>query len=187
MEPDVSGKSYGWKDCGHMNIARVLELAINDGRCFNCSEQCPRWEKCAGIGGQLGLKTGSLADFTSFEQVLEAYDKQMEYWCDRQVALLNAWIWRIRRCAPLPYLSILMDGCIENGKDVTMGGTKYNFTGPQGVGIGTAGDGLATIKQLVFDEKRITGRELLDGRHRQLGRARGPVRLRQLRPGPPLR
>ncbi len=43
-----------------------------------------------------------------------------------------------------------------------MGGTKYNFTGPQGVGIGTAGDGLATIRQLVFDEKHVTGRELLD-------------------------
>ena len=162
VEPDVSGKSYGWKDCGHMNIARVLELAVNDGRCFNCSDQCPRWEKCAGIGRQLGLKTGSLADFTSFDQVLEAYDKQMEYWCDRQVALLNAVDLAHQALRPLPYLSILMDGCIENGKDVTMGGTKYNFTGPQGVGIGTAGDGLATIKQLVFDEKRITGRELLD-------------------------
>ena len=162
VEPDVSGKSYGWKDCGHMNIARVLELAINDGRCYNCSEACPRYEKCAGIGGQLGLKTGSLADFTSFDQVLEAYDRQMEYWCDRQVALLNAVDLAHQALRPLPYLSILMDGCIENGRDVTAGGTKYNFTGPQGVGIGTAGDGLATIKQLVFDEKRVTGKELLD-------------------------
>ena len=149
VEPDVSGKSYGWKDCGHMNIARVLELAINDGKCYNSDEQ-------------LGLKTGSLADFTSFDQVLDAYDKQMEYWCDRQVSFLNAVDVAHQEVRPLPFLSILMDQCIENGTDVTMGGTKYNFTGPQGVGIGTAGDGLATIKQLVFDEKKITGRELLD-------------------------
>ncbi len=162
VEPDVSGKSYGWKDCGHMNIARVLELAINDGRCINCASDCPRWERCGGAGGQLGLKTGSLADFTSFEQVLEAYDKQMKYWCDRQVAFLNAVDLAHQALRPLPYLSILMDGCIENGKDVTAGGTKYNFTGPQGVGIGTAGDGLSAIRQLVFDEKRVTGRELLD-------------------------
>jgi formate C-acetyltransferase len=162
VEPDVSGKSYGWKDCGHMNIARVLELAVNDGRCFNCGPSCPRWEKCGAMGDQLGLKTGSLADFTSFDQVLDAYDKQMKYWCDRQVALLNAVDLAHQALRPLPFLSILMDGCIENGKDVTAGGTKYNFTGPQGVGIGTAGDGLATIKQLVFDEKRVTGRELLD-------------------------
>jgi formate C-acetyltransferase len=162
VEPDPCGKAYGWKDCGHMNIARVLELAINDGRCFNCGSHCPRWEKCGALGKQLGLKTGSLADFTSFDQVLEAYDKQMEYWCDRQVAYLNAVDMAHQAVRPLPFLSILMDQCIEKGKDVTMGGTKYNFTGPQGIGIGTAGDGLSTIKQLVFDEKKVTGRELLD-------------------------
>ena len=55
-----------------------------------------------------------------------------------------------------------MYGCVKNGKDVTMGGTKYNFTGPQGIGIGTVGDGLSTIKQLVFEEKKVTGAELLD-------------------------
>jgi len=162
VEPDPSGKAYGWKDCGHMNIARVLELAINDGRCYNCGESCPRWEKCAGAGERLGLATGSLSDFTSFDQVLEAYDRQMKYWCDRLTALLNTIDLVHQALRPLPFLSVLMDGCVENGRDVTAGGTKYNFTGPQGVGIGTAGDGLATIKQLVFDEKRITGRELLD-------------------------
>ena len=162
VEPDVSGKEYGWHDCGHMNIARILELAINDGRCYNCGSQCPRWERCGGIGERLGLATGSLEDMTSFDQVLEAYDAQMKYWCDRQVAYLNAVDLAHQAVRPLPLLSILMDNCIESGTDVVNGGTKYNFTGPQGVGIGTAGDGLATIKQLVFDEKKITGKELLD-------------------------
>ena len=73
-----------------MNIARIWELAINDGRCYNCSESCPRYKICAGTGSQLGLKTGSLENMKSFDEVLEAYDKQMEYWCDRQVAVLNA-------------------------------------------------------------------------------------------------
>ena len=162
VEPDPSGKAYGWKDCGHMNIARILELAINDGRCFNCGDGCPRWEKCGKTGGRLGLDTGSLEDFTSFDQVVEAYDRQMEYWCDRQAALLNAVDIAHQALRPLPFLSTLMDKCIENGTDVTAGGTKYNFTGPQGVGIGTAGDGLSTIKQLVFDEKYVTGKKLLD-------------------------
>lgn len=162
VEPDPSGKAYGWKDCAHMNIARVLELAINDGRCYNCGDGCARWKICGAVGTQLGLATGSLADFTAFEQVLDAYDKQMAYWCDRIVTLLNAVDIAHQNLRPLPYLSVLMDGCIENGTDITQGGTTYNFTGPQGVGIGTAGDGLATIKQLVFDEKKITGRTLLD-------------------------
>jgi pyruvate formate-lyase/glycerol dehydratase family glycyl radical enzyme len=165
VEPDVSGKSYGWKDCGHMNLAKVLELAINDGRCINCGPDCMRWEKCGAVGERLGLQTGSLEKFSSFDQVLEAYDRQMKYWCDRQVTVLNAVDIAHQQLRPLPFLSSLMEGCIEKGTDVTAGGTKYNFTGPQGVGIGTTGDGLATIKQLVFEEKRVTGKELLKAVH----------------------
>lgn len=162
VEPDVTGKAYGWKDCGHMNLAKVLELAVNDGRCINCGPDCMRWEKCGAIGERLGLRTGSLEKFEHFDEVLEAYDKQMKYWCDRQVAVLNAIDIAHQQLKPLPYLSSVMEGCIENGKDITSGGTKYNFTGPQGVGIGTTGDGLATIKQLVFEEERVTGKQLLD-------------------------
>jgi formate C-acetyltransferase len=54
-----------------------------------------------------------------------------------------------------------MDDCIESGKDITAGGAHYNHSGPQAVGIGTTSDGLSVIKQLVFDEKRVTGAELL--------------------------
>lgn len=162
VEPDVSGKAYGWKDCGHMNLAKVLELAMNDGRCIQCGPGCKRWERCGAIGERLGLETGSLETFKNFDQALEAYDRQMKYWCDRQIAVLNAVDIAHQQLRPLSFLSTLMEGCIEKGLDVTAGGTKYNFTGPQGVGIGTAGDGLSTIKQLVFDEKRVTGKELLD-------------------------
>ena len=162
VEPDATGKSYGWKDCGHMNMAKVLELAMNDGRCINCGSDCMRWEKCGAVGERLGLATGSLENFETFDEVLEAYDKQMKYWCDRHVAVLNAVDIAHQQLKPLPYLSSVMEGCIENGKDITTGGAKYNFSGPQCVAIGTTGDGLATIKQLVFEEKRISGKELLD-------------------------
>ncbi len=161
VEPDVSGKTYGWHDAGHMNMAKVLELAINDGRCLHCGESCPRWSVCGKLGKRLGIRTGSLADMTSFEQVKEAYDRQMEYWCTQMVTLLNAVDKAHQALRPLPFLSTVMDGCVEKGVDVTMGGTRYNFTGPQGIGIGTVGDGLSTIKQLVFDEKKVTGAELL--------------------------
>ena len=161
VEPDVSGKEYGWHDAGHMNMAKVLELAINNGRCFHCNAECPRWSKCGALGERLGPQTGDLRTMTSFDQVLESYDKQMKYWCDQMVSLLNAVDIAHQNVRPLPYLSTVMYGCIEKGVDVTKGGTKYNFTGPQGVGIGTAGDGLATIKQLVFEEKRVTGAELI--------------------------
>ncbi len=161
VEPDVSGKTYGWHDAGHMNMAKVLELAINDGRCFHCGESCPRWEKCGAKGLRLGPQTGDLRNMTEFSQVLESYDRQMKYWCDKMVALLNAVSIAHQNVRPLPFLSTVMYGCVEKGLDVTRGGTKYNFTGPQGVGLGTTGDGLSTIKQLVFDEKRISGTELI--------------------------
>ncbi|MGI6217486.1 MAG: glycyl radical protein [Coriobacteriales bacterium] len=162
VEPDVSGKTYGWHDAGHMNMAKVLELAINDGRCLHCGDSCPRWEKCGKLGKRLGPQTGDLAKMKSFDEVLDSFDKQMEYWCTQMVTLLNAVDFAHQAIRPLPYLSTLMDGCIERGVDVVKGGTDYNFTGPQGIGLGTTGDGLSTIKQLVFDEKKVTGRELLD-------------------------
>ena len=50
---------------------------------------------------------------------------------------------------------------MESGKDLTEGGAKYNGTGPQASGMATCADELSTIKQLVFDEKKVTGAELL--------------------------
>jgi formate C-acetyltransferase len=86
----------------------------------------------------------------------------MKYWCDTLMTLINKNDLTHQRLKPLPYLSLLIEGCAETGADVTTGSATYNASGPQGVGIGTAADALTVIKQLVFDEKRVTGRELLD-------------------------
>ena len=85
VEPNCEGREYGWHDAAFFNLNKVLELAINNGRCVDCATTCPRFAVCAGAGSQLGLATGSLADFTSFEEVKEAYEKQMHYWVDRLV------------------------------------------------------------------------------------------------------
>jgi len=162
VEPDVSGQEYGWKDAGYFNISKVLELAVNDGRCLECGPGCSRWEKCGKLGNRLGIRTGSLESFKSFDEVLDAYDRQMKYWCDKMAAVLNALDYAQQALKPLPFLSTIMDNCVEKGLDVTAGGARMNFTGPQAVGIGSVGDGLSTIRQLIFDEKKVTGRELLD-------------------------
>jgi formate C-acetyltransferase len=162
VEPDATGKEYGWHDAAYFNINKVLELAINHGRCAECSRECPRYAKCAGVGKVLGIDTGSLEEFTTFDEVLKAYDKQMEYWCNNMIAMLNKTDIIHQEVKPLPFLSNLIEDCVQKGVDVTAGGAKYNFSGPQGVGVGSVGDGLATIKQLVFEEKKVTGKELLD-------------------------
>lgn len=149
VEPDAYGKEYGWHDASYFSMNKVLELAINNGKDMETGEQ-------------YGLETGSLETFKTFEEVLEAYDKQMEYWCNLQISFLNKLDIVHQEIKPLPYLSNLIEGCVEKGKDVTVGGAIYNFSGPQAVGIGSVGDGLATIKQLVFEEKKVTGKELLE-------------------------
>jgi formate C-acetyltransferase len=161
VEVDTPGKEYGWHDSAYFNMSKVLELAINNGRCFGCGSYCSRWEVCGGAGNRLGPETGSLASFKSFEEVKESFDKQMKYWIDQMIAGINIMDIAHQRLKPLPYLSLLIDGCIEKGLDVSAGGAIYNFNGPQGVGIGSVADGLAAIKQLVFDENKVSGEDYL--------------------------
>ncbi|MDR2665276.1 MAG: formate C-acetyltransferase/glycerol dehydratase family glycyl radical enzyme [Oscillospiraceae bacterium] len=161
VEPRVPGKTYGWHDSGSVNLTKIMQLAINGGKCIGCSPACKQYAACAGAGATLGPDTGSLVSFTCFDEVMQSYDRQMAYWCNILVTLINKNDLVHQRLKPLPYLSLLIDGCIEKGVDVTRGSAVYNASGPQGVGIGTTADSLSVIKQLVFDEKRVSGAELL--------------------------
>jgi pyruvate formate-lyase/glycerol dehydratase family glycyl radical enzyme len=166
VEPNVPGKTYGWHDATYFNMTKVLSLAINDGQCVDCSDKCPRYAHCAGAGKRLGLKTGKLQDMKSFAEVQEAFDRQMEYWIDRMISSINTMDTVHQRLKPLPYLSLLVDDCIEKGVDISAGGARYNHAGPQGVGLGTVTDSLTTIKQLIFDEKKYSTKELMDALHK---------------------
>jgi pyruvate formate-lyase/glycerol dehydratase family glycyl radical enzyme len=161
VEPCVPGKTYGWHDSGSVNLAKILEMAINGGRCIDCGAACPRYPVCGGAGKTLSINTGSLDTFKSFDEVTASFDEQMKYWCDKLISCINKIDFVQQRLKPLPYLSLLMDDCIASGRDITAGGARYNHSGPQGVGIGTASDGLSVIRQLLFDEERVTGAELL--------------------------
>jgi formate C-acetyltransferase len=162
VEPCIPGKTYGWHDSSSFNIAKVLQMAINHGRCVDCSKSCPRYTRCAGAGGGLSIDTGGLDSFRSFDEVKKSFDLQMKYWCDLLISGINKIDVAHQRLKPLPYLSLLIEDCIGKGMDVTAGGALYNHSGPQGVGIGTAADSLSVIKQLVFDEKSVSGDELLN-------------------------
>lgn len=149
VEIDAAGYEYGCHDASYFNVSRVLELAINDGK----------WLE---DGVQMGIHTGYLKDMKSFDEVLEAFDKQMEYLTGLMISSINTIEQVHKEFKPLPYLSLLIDDCIANGRDVTAGGAKYNHSGPQALALGTAADSLSTIKQLIFDEKKITADELID-------------------------
>lgn len=161
VEPDLPGYEYGFHDAAYMNLVKVMELSLNGGRCIDCGSGCPRYAACAEAGRHLGPDTGSLANFKNIDEVLESFDKQMKFWTDQMCEGINVIDRAHRALKPTPFASAFFNNCIEEGKDLGEGGAKYNFTGPQASGIGTCADILAVIQQLVFDEKRYTGEELL--------------------------
>ena len=150
VELSVPGKEYGWHDSAYFSIARVLEMAMNDGYALG-QEQL----------GRLGPATGRLEEFQAFEDLQKAYETQMAYWVEVHARSTDIMDEVHRDLKPLPYLSLLVQGCTEQGRDVGAGAAVYNFTGPQAVGVGTVADSLATIKQLVFEDRKVSAAELM--------------------------
>ncbi|MGL4383430.1 MAG: (2S)-3-sulfopropanediol dehydratase, partial [Bacilli bacterium] len=80
VEPSLPGHEFGWHDAAYVNTAKMMEMVINGGRCLDCSSDCFRWDICGFDGGHIGLDTGSLENYKSFDDVLVSVDKQFEYW-----------------------------------------------------------------------------------------------------------
>lgn len=148
VEPTGSGNTMGSTNAGFFNIAKCFELALFDGVC-----------QMSGV--QMGLKTGKAEDFKSIDDVITAFRKQLEYFVSMLVNSLNCTEKLIGEYGPHIFCSMLLDGCLENGKDCTRGGAKYNYVGVQGVGTADVGDSLMVLKQMVFEEKSISMSELL--------------------------
>ena len=141
VEPQVPGKTDGWHDAAFFNMCRPLELVFSNGM-----------DK----GVQVGIKTGELRDFDTFDKFFDAYKRQQEYLIGLMVNADNAIdVAHAERC-PLPFLSSMVEDCIGRGKSVQEGGAIYNFTGPQGFGIANIADGLYAIRRLVYEEKRLS-------------------------------
>ena len=147
VEPQKAGKTDGWHDAAFFNMCRPFEFALHDGRDGDV---------------QVGPHTGDAAQFTTFEEVYEAYQKQMNYFIRLLVNADNAIDVAHAERTPLPFLSSMVEDCISEGKSVQEGGAVYNFTGPQGFGVANMADSLYTIKKLVFEEKRFTMAELIE-------------------------
>ena len=158
VEPGGCGNE--WPACGgigvdtYFNLVNTFVLAINDGYSVIPGQE-PRKERC-------GLPTGYLYEMESFDQVLDAFKKQTEFFVKWFASCINAFEYVAREVLPQPVVSATMRGCMEKGMDVMYGGAEYNSTGIAGVGIGNVADCLAIIKHLVFDEKICTARELYD-------------------------
>ena len=134
---------------GYFNIPKVLEITLHNGI-------DPRTEK------QIGLKTGEPTSFNSFDELMNAFEKQLNHFIDIKIKgnLIIERLWA--KYLPAPFMSILVDDCIKVGKDYNNGGARYNSSYIQGVGMGTITDSLSSIKYNVFEDKKISMSELID-------------------------
>ena len=134
---------------GYFNLPKILEITLNNGI-------DPL------TGKKLGLETGDPTKFETYEELFEAYKKQINHFIDIKIKG-NLIIEKIyATLMPVPFLSVVTSDCIKNGKDYNAGGARYNVSYIQGVGTGTITDSLTAIKYQVFDKKNITMSELLN-------------------------
>ena len=133
---------------GYLNTPKILEITLNNGL-------------DPVSGKKLGLETGDPRTFTSYEQLYEAYHRQMLYFVNMKLAVNNYIERMFSLYAPATFLSLFIDDCIEKGQDYYSGGARYNTTYIQCTGLGTTTDCLSTIKTHVFDTGRYTMDELL--------------------------
>ncbi len=145
VEPQKAGKTEGWHDAAFFNMCRPLELVFTNG---------------VDKGVQVGPQTGNVEEMQTFEEFYHAYKVQMDYAIKLLVNADNAIDMAHAERCPLPFLSSMVDDCMKQGKTVQEGGAVYNFTGPQGFGVANMADSLYVVKKLVYEEKKVTMKEL---------------------------
>ncbi|MFX0124643.1 MAG: trans-4-hydroxy-L-proline dehydratase [Candidatus Hodarchaeota archaeon] len=133
---------------GYFNMPKVLEITLNNGIDLR-------------TGKQIGIQTGDPITFKSFDEFYSAFEKQLNYFIDVKIRGNNI-IERIyAKYMPCPFLSLLIEDCIFNGKDYNAGGARYNTSYIQGVGLGSITDSLTSIKYNIFDNNYTNMTELL--------------------------
>jgi len=123
---------------GYFNLPKVLEITLNDG-------VDPR------TGTRLGPATGDPRTFKDFDALFVAFETQMQHFLEIKLRGNDIIERFYAEHMPAPYLSLITDDCIENGRDYNEGGARYNTSYIQGVGIGTITDSLAALRRYAFD------------------------------------
>lgn len=148
MENTLQGDDRSGTVDVNLNLAKAVELVLFNGRDLE-------------TGKHAGLRTGDCKTFKSFSEFLNAYKKQLSFIAKKLLAVNNLADEIRSKFEPTPYLSSLVGGCIENGKDVTNAGAKFNYITVEGVAFATAVDSLLAVKSLVFEQNRLTMNELI--------------------------
>lgn len=149
VELSTQGNFLGWSDAAMFNLVKVLELTMTNGQCLLS-------------GDTIGPPRGSLNDYASFESLLTSYKNQIAYFVEKMIDACD-FVDRFHgESMPSPFLSSVIDDCLDKGLDVTAGGAHYNLSGIQAIQVANVADSLAVLKQLIFDTKQIPAADLLN-------------------------
>ncbi len=122
---------------GYFNLVKVLEITLHNGL-------DPR------TGKQLGLKTGAADSFKTYDDLFAAFRKQLQHFVEIKVRGSRLIERMYADHMPAPFLSVLIDDCIAQGRDYNAGGARYNNTFIQMVGLGSITDSLSAMKEMCF-------------------------------------
>ncbi|MCP3983110.1 MAG: formate acetyltransferase, partial [bacterium] len=142
VEMASQGRTHNSADAALVNLPICLELALNQGRTFS--------------GKKLGVETAAISQMQAIDDVVQAYRQQVQASIESVAQVLGYIESSIRDHRATPVNSLLTEGCMTSGKDVSWGGATYNFTSIQAVGLVDVGDSLFALEQVIFDEKRFS-------------------------------
>jgi len=128
---------------GYFNLVKVLEITLHNG----VDPQS---------GKQIGIKSGNPAIMKSFDELGEAFRKQLKHFIDIKITGNNIIERIFSTHMPVPFLSLFIDDCIAGGRDYNAGGARYNTSYIQGVGLGSITDMFTAIQFHVFDKQNIS-------------------------------
>ncbi|MGB4985279.1 MAG: formate C-acetyltransferase/glycerol dehydratase family glycyl radical enzyme [Erysipelotrichaceae bacterium] len=148
VEITTVGNNLGFSDAAMFNFNKVLELTLNNGKCLLTGEQ-------------IGLDLGNITNYQTYEQLEDAFKKQLDYFMVKMIDCLVDVEKTHQEVLPSAFLSLTIDDCIKNNLDVTRGGARYNFSGIQMIQIANLSDSLCALKKLVFEEQLIKPIDLL--------------------------
>ena len=147
VETGAFGTEAYWLT-GYFNLPKILELTLNNG-----------FDKMT--NKLVGIETGYASDYKCFEDLMNAFKLQVNYFSDIKIRGNNVIEKTFAGWLPVPFLSLLVEDCIMNGRDYNSGGARYNTSYIQGVGLGSITDMLTSIRYNIYDKKKISWEELM--------------------------
>ena len=133
---------------GYLNVPKILEVTLNNGT-------------NPVTGKKVGIETGDAQTFKSYDELYEAFLKQLQFVVDQKMRVSNYIDRMFAKYAPAPFLSVVIDDCITKGRDYYDGGPRYNTSYIQCCGLGTVTDSLVALKKHVFEDKSFSMERVL--------------------------